>query len=162
MNLILNANKFSLSDIIIADKKRNVVIDGSFSKIIYSNENVALSGPHINIPFITLKIVKCENEWFLQYNSSDPTNQLIIQDFSKIEYQLLDYYQKVNNLRSNISNTITKRLQSGKFKISNINNVDLNENIKIVAKISGIWETLHEVGLAVKIVHAQTIGLSVY
>ena len=161
MNLILNANTLSLSDIIIADKKRNIVIDGSFSKIIYSNENVVLSGIYINIPFIALKLVKCEDECFLQYNSSDPANIRIIQDFLKIEYQLLDYYQKFNNLRSNISNNMTKRLMSGKFKISNINNLDLSEQMNIVVKISGIWETVNEFGLAAKFVPIQNIGSAI-
>lgn len=157
MNLILNANMFSLSDIIIADKKRNVVIDGSFSKIIYSNENIVLSGLFLNIPFIAIKVVKSDNDYFLQYNSSDPTNIRIIQEFSKIEYQLLDYYQRLNVVRSNISTNVTKRMLSGKFKILNINNIDLTENMRIVAKISGIWETVNEIGLAVKFVPVQYV-----
>ena len=157
MNIILNANTLSLSDIIFTDKKRNVVIDGTFSKLIYSNHNVMLSGIYLNIPFISLDLFKSENNLFLQYNLSDPHNLQIIQEFSKIEYQMLDYYKKFNNLHLNISTGMTRRLQSGKFKISNINNVNPQNNIKIVAKISGIWETINEIGLAVKFVPIQTI-----
>lgn len=157
MNIILNSNTLSLSDIIFADKKRNVVIDGTFSKLIYSNQNVMLSGIYLNIPFASLNLVKSDNDIFLQYNLSEPSNLQIIQEFSKIEYQLLDYYKKFNNLHSNISIGMTRRLQSGKFKISNINNVNPKNNIKIVAKISGIWETINEIGLAVKFVPVQTI-----
>lgn len=157
MNIILNANEISLHNVVLADKKRNVVIDGTFAKIIYSSENVVLSGIYLNVPFMSLKLVNCENDRFLQYNSSDPTNIRIIQEFSKIEFQLLDYYTKFNNLRTNISTSLAKRLQSGKIKISTLNNVCLNENITIVVKISGIWETLNEIGLAVKIVPIQKI-----
>lgn len=159
MNIILNANTFSMSDIVIADKKRNVVIDGLFSKIIYSTENVTLSGIYINIPVIALKLVKCDNDIFLQYNLSDSTNIRIIQELSKIEYLLLDYYKKFNNIHSNISTSMTRRLQSGKFKISSINRADLTKNMKIVIKISGIWETANEIGLAVKFVPIQNIEL---
>lgn len=162
MNIILNANTFSMSDIVIADKKRNVVIDGLFSKIIYSTENVTLSGIYINIPMIALKSVKCDNDIFLQYNLSDSTNIRIIQELSKIEYLLLDYYKKFNNIHSNISTSMTRRLQSGKFKFSSINRLDLTnltKNMKIVIKISGIWETANEIGLAVKFVPIQNIEL---
>lgn len=157
MNIILNASTLSISDLIFTDKKRNVVIDGTFSKLIYSNQNVMLSGIYLNIPFISLDLFKSENNLFLQYNLSDPHNLQIIQEFSKIEYQMLDYYKKFNNLHLNISTGMTRRLQSGKFKISNINNVNPQNNIKIVAKISGIWETINEIGLAVKFVPIQTI-----
>lgn len=159
MNLILNANELSLHDISLTDKKRNVVIDGSFTKIIYSNDNVVLSGIYINVPFVSLKLVNCDNEKSLQCNSSDPNNMRIIQELSKLEYQLLDYYKKFNNLHSNISTSMSRRLQSGKFKISSINNVYLNENMKMVVKISGIWETVNEIGLAVKFVPVQNILL---
>ena len=157
MNIILNASTLSISDLIFTDKKRNVVIDGTFSKLIYSNQNVMLSGIYLNIPFISLDLFKSENNLFLQYNLSDPHNLQIIQEFSKIEYQMLDYYKKFNNLHLNISTGMTRRLQSGKFKISNINNVNPQNNIKIAAKISGIWETINEIGLAIKFVPIQMI-----
>lgn len=157
MNIILNANTLSLSDLTFADKKRNVVIDGTFSKLMYSNHNVTLCGIYLNIPFVSLTLVNSDNDIFLQYNLSDPHNLQIIHEFSKIEYQILDYYKKFNNLRLNISTGMTRRLQSGKLKFSNIKNVNSQNNIKIVAKISGIWETINEIGLAVKIVPIQTI-----
>ena len=90
---------------------------------------------------------------------SDSNNIRIIQELSKIEYILLDYYKKCNNIQSNISTSMTRRLQSGNFKISSINRTDLTKNIKIVVKISGIWETGNEIGLAVKFVPVQPIGL---
>lgn len=152
MNFILNATKFSLYDIVICDKKRNIVIDGTFSKIIYSNEFVVMNAIYINVPLISLTVIKCEDGFYLQYNQANPTNARIIQDFIKMEYQLLDYYAKFNNTHCNIITSLTKRLQSGKFKISDMSEYDNNEQFGIMVKISGIWETSNEIGLASKFI----------
>ena len=157
MNFILNATKFSLYDIVICDKKRNIVIDGTFSKIIYSNEFVVMNAIYINIPLISLTLIKSEDEVYLQYNPANPTNARIIQDFIKIEYQILDYYTKCNNIHSNIITSLTKRLQSGKFKISNISETDTSEQFSVMLKISGIWETSNEIGLASKFIPVKQL-----
>jgi len=152
MNFVLNPTKFSLYDIVICDKKRNIVIDGTFSKIIYSNEFIVMNAIYINIPLISLTLIKYEDGFYLQYNPTNPTNARIIQDFIKIEYQILDYYTKCNNIHSNIITSLTKRLQSGKFKMSNISDNDTNQQFGVMVKISGIWETPNEIGLASKFI----------
>ena len=150
MNIILNTNDFKLSDLYFADKKRNVIIDGMFTKIIYSNEHVSMSGNYFNIPFKSINIIKREKEMCLTYNPSDEAN--IISELTNIEYQILDYYRKMNRLTSNISTILSRRLYSGSIKCASMSNLKISQQIALIVKISGIWETANEIGLAIKFI----------
>jgi hypothetical protein len=73
-----------------------------------------------------------------------------MKELSDIEYKLLDYYKHFYNLPVNISTSIEKRLQYGKIKLYCEDTSEITPNTQIVIKISGIWETAHEIGLAIK------------
>lgn len=152
MNIVLNPNDFKLSDLYCADKKRNVIIDGMFTKIIYSTDNVSIGGIYFNLNFNSISIINHDKEVFLKYNPSMYGNSNIINELTNIEYQILDFYRKINNLKINISTVLSRRLYSGNIKCHSMPNINSNQNINMIVKISGIWETVNEVGLAIKFI----------
>jgi hypothetical protein len=83
-----------------------------------------------------------------------------MKELSDIEYKLLDYYKHFYNLPVNISTSIEKRLQYGKIKLYCEDTNAIAPNTQIVIKISGIWETAHEIGLAIKFFPATSVNRS--
>jgi hypothetical protein len=89
---------------------------------------------------------------FLQYN------QKVINEFSKLEKKILDYYKQTRNCHCKTTLLINKQLMIGFMKTNkeygNVNQFLINENKKnsqYVLKISGIWETKDEIGLTYKL-----------
>jgi len=52
MNLILNPFQFDSKNLFFLEKKKNNIIDGCFSKIIYSPEYFTMNGIYFIIPFV--------------------------------------------------------------------------------------------------------------
>jgi len=157
MNIILKTNEFKLSDLYFTDKKRNVIIDGSFTKIIYSTDCVCMGGIYFNLPCQTCNVNRKDQDLYLHYDPSEPGNAKVIEDLSKIEYQILDYYKKMHHLSVNISTILSRRLYSGTIKCTSSLVVKDVNAIDMVVKISGIWETVNEVGLAIKMVPVTSL-----
>jgi hypothetical protein len=149
MNFILNPSTFSLSDIFIADKKRNILINGHFTKVLYSNQHIVLNSIYYNVALIA-GVVSQNNERFLVYDTNIMQNTNVIRELSEIETRLLEYYKQFYNLSVNISTSIEKRLHGGKLKLYCDDSVVITPDTKIAIKISGIWETAYEIGLAIK------------
>lgn len=161
MNIILDPYIFSLTEIFLAEKKRNILINGYFTKIMYSNQYMTINSIYYTLPFESTKITLNNDETFIQYDTRNLHNIGIIKRLADIEYKLLEYYKRLYKLSVNISTSIEKRLQYGKIKIFCDENSELNINDYIVIKISGIWETVNEIGLAIKFFSATHIELTV-
>ena len=161
MNIILDPSIFSLTEIFLADKKRNILINGYFTKIIYSNQYMTINSIYYTLPFESARITLMKGEMYMQYDTCNSHNIGIIKRLTDIEYKLLEYYKRVYNLSVNISTSIEKRLQYGKIKMFCAENSALKTNDSIVVKISGIWETVNEIGLAIKFFPARQMKLTV-
>jgi len=81
----------------------------------------------------------------------DKQNIGYIQYIAGIELKILDYYSRMNNTNKKQITVLTKKLYSGNIR-SNLSNYSKINN-KITVKISGIWETMNEIGLAIKIIN---------
>ena len=53
MNIVLDITNFHLSNIIFLENKRNIIMDGTFSKIIYTNANISLNSIYFYFPIET-------------------------------------------------------------------------------------------------------------
>jgi len=75
-----------------------------------------------------------------------------------IESELLDYYKKSNNINKKNVNVLSKKILTGNFKIykDEKNKIDISNNF--IIKISGIWETYSEIGLAIKVINGISIS----
>jgi len=166
MNIILDTKRFSLGNVNFLDTKRNMIMDGNFTKLIYSNEWFSMNGIYFLFPIDVLNIQKIMNKFIMKFHPYNPSNLSIIQDFAKIEYRIVEYYKQMNNCVKKTSNLLAKQLYSGNIKVYKDYNgdnystqitqhIEHSDDSQYVMKISGIWETRDEVGLTFKLIHTN-------
>lgn len=102
--------------------KNNLIVNSTFTRIIYSPPMIAFNGLYLSIPFFET----------LQSN--------IVQKIHEIENDILSVYSCSSNKKKNLQ---IKQLIL--YKISNITD-------KVILKISGIWESETAFGLAYKLI----------
>ena len=150
MNIVLHTNDFCIENVNLLKKKKNTVVDGIFTKFTYSNEYFIMNGIYFEFPIHNINIKNDNKIIILTYQPYDPENIRFLQYISKVETLLLEYYNRVNNINKVPVIILSKKLFSGNIK-SNIQNTSNIGNI-ITIKISGIWETDTEIGLAIKMI----------
>jgi hypothetical protein len=90
MNILLNITDVSLDKIHFSEKKTNMIMNGFFTKIMFSNNYVTMHGLYIDLPIKNPMVNKVYSRNVLQldiYNNKD-----IIQKLIDVENQLLQYY----------------------------------------------------------------------
>ena len=155
MNLALNINKFTISNAYFLDTKRNIIIDGNFTKMIYSTESFTMNGGYFLFPIEINSLDRIITKYVIKFNPYGRKNQSIIQEFVKLELKILEYYKQMNGRSCRIVNSLSKQMFSGSMKIyrdynNEFNGDDLTDN-RFILKISGVWETACDVGLTFKI-----------
>lgn len=154
MNIVFDISTFQLINLIFLESKRNIIMDGTFTKIIYSNQSLSLNSIYFYLPIEIQSIDKIGNKYFLKFYPSSVINMPIVQELSKIEYKIIEYYKQINNIQKKTTCLLTKQLYGGNLKIYrdyNDYNSKLNKNIQYIIKISGIWETYNEIGITYKV-----------
>ncbi len=158
MNIITNVNKISILNLFFSEKKKNIIVDGSFTKLIHSDNLFSMNGIYVNLPLSNFTLNESNNNTFIHFNPYHKSNAYLNQELTKLEYHILDYYRKNNISNKNLANILSKQLYSGTMKLYKETKGSLNktpENLKLIIKISGIWETKSEVGLAIKLLCSE-------
>lgn len=154
MNVILDVYGFQLNNIIFLESKRNMIMDGTFAKIIYSNQYFSLNSIYFDFTIEILSIEKQMNKFIMKYNPTSYANNTLIQELSKIEYRIIEYYKQINQINKRTNCILNKQLLTGNLKIYkdyNLSKVNKNPPQYII-KISGIWENNNEIGITYKII----------
>ena len=161
MNILLDLKHFSLYNIFNCDTKENIIMEGKFTKLLYSNELFTMNGIYFSFPIENIIIEKVGNKNIIKFHSYSQINLPIIQEFAKIESRILEHYKCMNKCLRKISNSLSKQLYSGSMKIykdlHSFKNYDNNNkntdemSVDFFLKISGIWETENEIGLTYKL-----------
>ncbi len=151
MNLVLDYSQFNIRNIHFLDTKKNIIIDGIFTKMVYLDDIVSLNAIYIVFP-CKCYIDRTMNRNNIMFSLNTHENQEIIQLETAILTNYMKYYQiskKMNtSLATQISNGRTRLYKEGMNRV-----VHENENdIQIVLKISGVWETDEEIGITHKFV----------
>ena len=136
------------------EPKQNIIMDGTFSKIIFSNEFFALNGLFFFLPIQHQTIDCYMNKYIMKFYPSGPANVPIVQQLSKIEYSIIEYYKEIHHCKKRTSCILTKQLYSGNLKIFKdmvSGKPRSNSANKYIIKIAGIWETHEEVGITYKV-----------
>jgi hypothetical protein len=155
MNLIIELNNIKLENIIFLDIKENIIMEGNFTKIIYSNEFFVMNGVYIDLSLNYYYIEKNMNKDYFRFNTFSLNNINVIKEISNIEIQMLEYYKKMFNINNKINCLLSKQMQCGNLKIfkefsKNVLETKNNEK-KYILKISGIWENYNEIGITYKL-----------
>jgi hypothetical protein len=159
MNVILDISNFQLNNIIFLENKRNMIMDGTFSKIIYSTQYFSLNSIYLTFPLEIQSLDKQMNKYIMKYNPYSIINAQLIQDLSKIEYRIIEYYKQINHINKRTNCILNKQLLTGNLKMyKDFNLSKINKNPpEYIIKISGIWENNNEIGITYKIIESYEL-----
>ena len=74
--------------------KKNTIMDGEFTKILFSKENITLNGLYIYLPMTTEKKMTSNNEIFIRNIVNTSLNNSIIQDLKLLEQSILGHFKQ--------------------------------------------------------------------
>jgi hypothetical protein len=158
MNIVLDISNFQLGYLYFLQSKPNMIMDGTFSKIIYSNDAFSLNSVYLYLPLEISSIDRFCNKTIVKFANDNPFNVSLIQELSKIEHRIIEYYKQTHPNKSSRGSllSIYKQLVSGSLKLFrdyNGANIDeLKNGLKFMLKISGVWESPNDIGLTFKII----------
>jgi hypothetical protein len=156
MNITLDIPNFQLGYLYFLNPKQNIIMDGTFSKIIYSNEHLSLNSIYLHLPLEIQSIDKTMNKNIAKIASDSNKNLHLIQELIKIENRIIEYYKQTHPNKSNksISTALYKQLSFGALRLYKdfpANIQDKKNMLQFILKISGIWESQQEIGITYKI-----------
>ena len=154
---------------ILSPIKNNLIVDGLFYKILYSNDLYISNGIYMHIVLNNINNnmnYNNINNNYNNYNSHNSHNSHnyrvnfdvtknydIIEKIQNIEtYILNNIIDRINkttpnmNINKKICYKITEQFKSGEIKLNNHNN-------NLILKLSGVWENDNSIGVSYKIMH---------
>ena len=129
---VLDLNAYCKDNFYFLDTKPNIVIEGIFTKVIYTHQLFTLNATYFILPF------EKSNETLKAINDLESTILDNYKEFLKIQNKTPKY-------------SITKHLNCRKFKIN-------ARDINVILKISGIWESSTEYGITYKIIEGSHLS----
>jgi len=142
MFLLLQPTDFQIKNTCFLEKKINMIMEGFFTKIIFSNAFMTMNGL-----FFKLAIQKSANSKSPHFLQFDPVcHKELITRLSIIEKQLLTYYASFYNVQKIPVYNLKTQLQNGSIKYYRN-----SSSGSFYIKISGIWENQSEIGITFKI-----------
>jgi hypothetical protein len=137
----IKINQFEPTSISFLEMKKNNIINGDFSKIIYSDLNVSFNGLYIYFQIIPNHIISyinndinnkdSKNEYNIFYLDSNNFNSNIVNELSLIEHNIIEYYKELYKNNKATVYQLKTQLQTGNIKIYK------NEKEKFSLKTNG-------------------------
>jgi len=150
MNILLDINDFNIENVFLMESKNNIVINGTFIRILYSCDFFTMNGIFVLFPILNFerKYFNGKNIMYFDIKSNFDTISL----FSNLESDIIDFYIIKNGIKNKKRvTTIGTQLKNGMIKYYNFTNHSFQN--KFYLKISGIWETTAEIGITYKIIN---------
>ena len=138
------------------DSKNNIIMDGKFTKILYSDEFLTMNGISMVVPFHNTIVDKTYNKTLLRFQTSDVLNVKLINSLTHIEQYILEYYKSTTHSMKNATTTLNEHMKNGSVKIYR-DAVNFNNIKNVIIKISGIWEDHTRIGLTYKFMEATSV-----
>jgi hypothetical protein len=149
MNIVKNIDQYNEKYIYFCEPiKNNIMNNGNFIRIIYSNEIFILNGINLFLKLSDVFYEKYYNKFKCSFNLI--THAKLIDDIKCIEEDLL---QRVNIFTKIPQFKICEQLKNGNIKLFLENGENLT-NGDFMLKISGVWETDTQYGLTYKFTKA--------
>lgn len=151
MYIIHNINDIKINNIYFADSIKNTVLsNGKFTRILYSTSLYTLNTILLNIKLQNIHIEHMYNKYKCTY----PVDKNIF-FIKQIEYLEKKILEKIKSKKTRVYN-INSQLLSGIIKL--FTNITTHQNnLEIVLKISGIWETAEEIGITYKFMTVKEV-----
>ena len=148
MNIIKAIDQCNMNSIYFCEPiKNNVIVNGSFTRILYSSDIFTMNGVYLMVPLNDINFEKYYQKYKCTFNSH--SNMKITNKICEMEFNLL---QKAGNV---IKNKIPQYKIQEQFKNSHIKIVSetmptSTSATTFLLKISGIWETETQYGVTYK------------
>ena len=133
-----------------SDPKGNNLLDGDFTKILYSNKNVTLNGLYLEFPIVMKPNTTQDRNSSILSNFSieNVQNRNVLHQLIMLEKSLLDLYSEDKQIQKRTQYSLKTQLNTGTVRVYRENNAS---DAKYVIKISGICETQYKIGITFKI-----------
>jgi uncharacterized CHY-type Zn-finger protein len=143
MNLVKTIEQYNDNNLIFCDPiKNNIMNDGNFIRILYSNNNMSLNGIYLLINLTDISCEKYYNKFKCNFNVSN--HKGLIENLKSIEEEIIKKY-KTNKTPSY---KIYQQIKFGYIKV--FSDTGNKSNCSFILKISGIWETQNNYGVTYK------------
>lgn len=144
MLLLENISQFNNNNVFFCEPiKNNIITNGQFIRIIYSNDLFVLNGIYVQLHFEDILVEKYFNKYKCTY--SLPEHTKLVENIREIEESIL---KKLNILGKNPIYKIYDIISSGNIKFFSEKSDKICNNFLL--KISGIWEDDASYGVTYK------------
>ena len=143
--------------------KQNTIMDGKFTKLLYSDDYVIMNGFYFVFPILCDTWSHNNNSNFRYIQSNKQTNIELIEDFAQLESKILTHYKNYNNCDKNKELSLHKQLLSKQIRVYKENankpldglRPDIKSSSIYTIKISGVWESFDKIGITYKIIEIR-------
>jgi len=154
--LMLPLNEISSENVFFLDGKKNILMEGVFTKMIYMNEWFTMNGIYLSFPVKVQQIDINPNvgqKHTITFSVEDHVD--LIENVEYLERMILEKYKHISSGKFPVY-SIQHSLRMGFFKIYKETKL-LHKNTGFAIKISGIWENAKNYGLSYKIMDAVMV-----
>ncbi len=134
MNVTLDINQIDLKNIYFLDSKKNIIVNGKFTRLMYTDSCFSMNGLYVNFPIFTpytnqysfvdnLSALNSDSKNLISFNINNPHNINIVKCISELEYRLLEYYRQEfasidkDIIHKKITNNLSNQLYVGNIKL---------------------------------------------
>ena len=150
MYLFIQPSQFHIQNIYFLEKKINMIMEGYFTKFVFSNDYMTMNGLFFKLPHVL------QSSYFLTFDTIQQKDW--IQRLCIIERQVLQYYQMYYNIQNKTPVYLLKtQLQKGVVKYYRDVQNCYSQPSSYYLKISGIWESQYDIGITFKIIEYRRI-----
>lgn len=175
--MALDMQSFDIRSVYFLNIKKNNIIDGFFSKIIYTHHTLSFNGVYIWVQMVSHHIVSHRDHNYSYYylDVSEEININLLHKLASVEHSIIQYYKNLYKINKTPFYQLKNQFQMGNIKIyKNIRKYAEGEQaeplhettqftavgkacrrnceaVKATLKISGIWETTQNIGITYKI-----------
>ena len=119
-NIVYDIPQFQIQNVFLLENKKNMIMDGNFTKIIYSDDLFILYGIFLNVPllvdgFSTNGI--SGNKYFFKFQPNHTANENTVNNMINIEYRILEFYKSIFKVNKKITTVLRNQLYNGYIKI---------------------------------------------
>ena len=134
-NIIYDISKIQIQNIFLLENKRNIIMNGKFTKIVYSDHLFMTNGIYLRVPLLLNgfsydgsredkprmgfpHLLKC----FLLFQANSEPNDKIMHALIRIEQCILEFYKQIFKCNKKMTTILKSQLNNGCIKIYTENN----------------------------------------
>jgi len=174
MNFALSLDQFNKNQILFLETKKNIIMNGNFTKLIYSDSHITMNGLYFILPLhiqlvesVQIAEPNAVSRNIIRFLPQTTENSGYINSLINIEHQILEYFKQYYGINKFSVYILHDQLCNGSLKLFKDYVVDASDslsssdspddkkrNIQYLLKISGLWENSHSVGLTFKVIES--------